>query len=220
MPPPSALSSAAARPPNISTDRPNLQSNHRTGHRGSSYGKQRSSFQYHAAHCNPGEISSVSITPSAASGYPTPPFQESFLMPLNDNFLAHQPFDLFSSLTSQPFLPNDPRTPTSGSCLSGNFEATELEAFSAHEAPSTFPDWYQDSSVTPGLHIPHSQTHGSWQTYINDRQHVDLNRSHFHPNGSFENPSSFSLFNALGVPGSDPSLSPANSVGFVETNST
>lgn len=220
MPPPSALSSGAARPSNISTDRPNLVSNQRTGHRSSSYSKQSTGFQYHAAHCYPGEMPSIPVTPSAASGYPTPPFQDSFLIPLNDNFLGHQPFDLFSSLTSQPFLPNDPRTPTSGSSHSAGFDGSELDAFGAQDAPPAFSDWYQDNGITPGFNMPHSHIHGPWHPHSNERHPVELNRTHFHPSGSIESPSSFSLFNALGIPGNDPSLSPAHSIGFVEANST
>ena len=220
MPPPSALSSGAARPSNISTDRPNLVSNQRNGHRSSSYSKQSTGFQYHPAHCYPGEMPSIPVTPSAASGYPTPPFQESFLIPLNDNFLGHQPFDLFSSLTSQPFLPNDPRTPTSGSSHSAGFDGSELDAFGAQDAPPAFSDWYQDNGITPGFNMPHSHIHGPWHPHSNERHPAELNRTHFHPSGSIESPSSFSLFNALGIPGNDPSLSPAHSIGFVEANST
>lgn len=220
VPPPSALSSGSTRPSNISTGGSNLQSNQQTGHRSSSYSKQSTGFQYHATHCNPGEVSSIPITPSAASGYPTPPFQDSFLMPLNDNFLGHQPFDLFSSLTSQPFLPNDPRTPTSGSSHSAGFDGSELDPFSAQEAPPTFSDWYQDSGIAPGFDMQQSHMHGPWHPHSNEIHSVELNRTQYHSSGSIESPSSFSLFNALGIPGNDPALSPAHSAGFVEANST
>lgn len=220
VPPPSALSSTAARPSNISTERQNTQPNDRTGHGNVSYNKQNNGFQYHTTHYNPGDISSLPITPSAASGYPTPPFQDSFLMPLNDNFLGHQPFDLFSSLTSQPFLPNDPRTPTSGSVHSAGFETSELDAFSTHEVPITFSDWYHDNGATSGYNLQQNQIHGAWHPHSNDRHPAELHHMQFHPSGSVGNPSSFSLFNALGIPGHDSSLSPAHSVGFVEANST
>lgn len=220
VPPPSALSSVIPRPSSFPAHSPTSRYDHRTGHDFLSYGKHSNSLPYHVSHNNAGDMSSIPIIHSPVSGYPTPPFHDNFLMPLNDSYIGNQPFDLFSSLTSQPFLPNDPRTPTSAGGHSTGFEVSELDSFHGHDIPPTFSDWYHDSSVGSDLQMQQGQIHGPWHPYSNDKHPIEINHIPFHHRSPVENPSSFSLFNVLGLPGNDPSLSPPHSVGFLEVSPT
>ena len=170
MPPPSALSSANIRPPNITTNIPTSQPLH-AGH-GSCYSKQSHGMPYHTIHGSSAELSSMA---SAASGYPTPPFQESFLMPFNENYLGNQPFDLFASLTSQPFLPNDPRTPTSATTSQySGFDTPELDPFLNHDITPSYSDWFHDNGVSPGYPVQQEQLPVLWHMHPRERHSAEI----------------------------------------------
>jgi hypothetical protein len=146
------------------------------------------------------------------------------MMRYDDHYLGNQPFNLFGSLKSQPFLPNDPQTPTSASCPSAGFEAPELEGFLSHDASTTFPDWYQDDSISPSFCAPQNQINGQWQMYSNDRHCAEMDQMHYPHRASMDSHSSFSLFNALGLPVNhsvnNSSASPAPSTNFADANAT
>lgn len=182
-------------------------------------------MRYHAAHNNSGEIPSLSIPQSAASSYPTPTTPDSFMMPLDDSYDSYQPFNLLCYLkNSQPFLPNDPQTPTSGSCPDAGFEGPDFERFISHDPSTQFSDWYQDNSVSPSFPIQQNQINGPWQSYSSDRHLMEMDQIHYPHRASVESHSSFSLFNALGLPADNPvnhsSASPAHNTNFADANST
>lgn len=161
---------------------------------------------------------SIPLTSSSASGYPTPPFQET-LMPWYDNFQGHQSFDLFGSLTSQPFLPHVPSTPSSAHGTSVGFDGHDVDSFSPQEAPPRFSDWYQDNGISSGFQVHQNHIHGPWQIDPELRHPREADLVHYHHSSPMEN-HSFSLFNALNIPVHDASLSPTHSVGPLEANST
>lgn len=225
VPPPSALSSATARPPNILTGAPTSQSCEQNGQGPSPYAKKSMGMRYHTSHPNPADLPSLSVPHSAASSYPTPTTPDSFMMPLDDSYDSYQPFNLLYYLkNSQPFLPNDPQTPTSGSCPSAGFDAPEFEHFVSHDNPSHFSDWYQDSSVSPSFLPQQNQISGPWQTYSSDRHVAEMDQMNYPHRASMDSHSPFSLFNALGLPANNPannsSVSPAHSTNFGDANST
>ena len=166
-------------------------------------------------HCGAGEVSTMPVTssPSPVSGYPTPPFQDSFTMPLHDNFMNNQSFDLFGSLTSQPFLPNDPHTPLSGVSSSIDFEeADTLDPFIPSDISPPFCNWYQEDSIHSDFQIQQHHSPNLWEMSSSTKQeHVRF------PHQGIENPT-YPLLGALGIAVHGPSVSPAHSPSFVEAN--
>ncbi len=180
-------------------------------------------MRYHVPLRNPGQISSISVPQSAASGYPTPPIQESPIQ-FDDSYARPQPLNLFNHLDSQPFQLNDPETPTSASCQSAGFDAPGLDGFMPHDPPMPFVDWYQVNSGGPGFHAPPNDINGSWNTYSNDRHPAEVDQMHYPHRASVENHTSYSLINALGLPVENPvphsSASSARSTTFGDANPT
>lgn len=213
VPPPSALQGGL---PKQMTARSHPHLALQTAQRASSFVKQNAGYQYHANNGHP-ELTCIPV--SSSSGYPTPPFHDS-MMPWHDNYQGYQSFDLFGSLTMQPFLPHVPSTPSSGH-PSTCFDGSEFDSFTPQEMPPAFQDWYQDSGIDSGFHAQHASEHEQWH---GDSDHKPLrevdNNVHYSSHGPVEN-QSFSLFHALNIPvHHDPSLSPTNSVGQVEPHST
>lgn len=212
VPPPSALQGGL---PKQMTARSHPHLALQTAQRASSYVKQSAGYQYHPDNGHP-ELTCIPVPSS--SGYPTPPFHDN-MMPWHDNYQGYQSFDLFGSLTMQPFLPHVPSTPSSGH-PSTCFDGSDFDSFTPHEMPPAFQDWYQDSSINSDFHAQHASEHGQWH---GDSDHKTLrevdNNVHYSSHGPVEN-QSFSLFHALNIPiHHDPSLSPTNSVGHVESHS-
>lgn len=215
VPRPCALTSVGGVPKQM-VARSHSQAALQAAHRASSYAKQNVGYQYHANSSHPGELTCITVPSS--SGYPTPPFHDN-MMPWHDNFQGYQSFDLFGSLTSQPFLPHVPSTPSSGHPSSA-FDGSDFDSFTPHEMPPAFHDWYQDNGINPGFQAQPSNTHGSWHGDPENRplREVDHN-THYPGHGPVEN-QSFSLFHALNIPvHHEASLSPTYSVGQTDAHS-
>lgn len=218
VPPPSAIATASALgvagtlPSKPVPDRLSSQSSLQAA-RKASYAKQSSKLPYHAnGQGNPGEMPSGSAS-SSASGYPTPPFHDN-LMPWHDTFSNYQSFDLFGSLTSQPFLPHIPSTPSSGHGPSASLEGPEVDSFNSRETASQFRDWYHEHGISSAYQAQPSHLHGSWHLDPDSRHSREADQIHYAGNQSF------SLFTALNIPAHDASLSPTHSAGHVDAHST
>lgn len=223
VPPPSALATAAAAgaigalPSKPVPGRLPSQSSLQAA-RKDSYAKQTSKLPYHAnGQGNSGEMPSGSAS-SSASGYPTPPFHDN-LMPWHDSFSNHQSFDLFGSLTSQPFLPHIPSTPSSAHGPSANFEGPDVDAFDSRETASQFRDWYHEHGISSAYQVQPSHVQGPWHMDPASRHSGEADPMHYHGSGHVET-QSFSLFNALNMPAHDASLSPTHSAGQMDAHST
>ena len=215
--PPRPTLSVGILPPKPAATRPTSASSLPAVHRASPYAKPGNGLPYHTySHSTPVEMLPLSATSStSSSGYPTPPFHDN-IMPWHDNFPGYQSFDLFGSLTSQPFLPHVPSTPSSAH-PSGCFEGPDLDSLNHHEMAPTFHDWYQDNGASSGFQVHQNSMHGPWHS---DHRHLrEVDQPHFCNGGPMEN-NSFSLFNALNIPAHEPSLSPTQSPGHVCSNSS
>lgn len=223
VPPPSALATAAAvgaagTLPSKSGPGRLLSQSSLQAVRKDSYAKQTSKLPYHAnGQGNPGDMPPGS-TSSSASGYPTPPFHDN-LMPWHETFSNHQSFDLFGSLTSQPFLPNIPSTPSPGHGPCATFDGPDADAFDSHETASQFRDWYHGHGISSAYQIHPSHIQGTWQMEPDSRHPRDCDQMHYPGSGPVET-QSFSLFNALNIPPHDASLSPTHSAGHMDAHST
>ncbi|MCJ1465392.1 hypothetical protein MMC07_004010 [Pseudocyphellaria aurata] len=222
VPPPSALAAAGvvgvagALPTKPMPDRLQSQSSMQAA-RKASYAKQNSKLPYHAnVQGYAGEMPSGSAS-SSASGYPTPPFYDN-LMPWHDSFTNHQSFDLFGSLTSQPFLPHIPSTPSPGHGSSAAVE--DVDAFnSREEMASQFRDWYHEHGISSAYQAQPNQMLGQWHMDPGSRHAREADQMQYSGSGSAET-QSFSLFNALDIQAHDASLSPTNSAGHMDAHST
>lgn len=186
--------------------------------RKASYARQSSKLPYHAnGQGNPGDMHSGS-TSSSASGYPTPPFHDN-LMPWHDTFSNHQSFDLFGSLTTQPFLPHIPSTPSPGHGPSPNLEGPDVDSFNSRETASQFRDWYHEHGISSAYPAQPSHIHGQWHMDPGSRHSREVDQMHYSGSGPVDT-QSFSLFNALNIPAHDASLSPTHSTGHMDAHST
>lgn len=186
--------------------------------RKASYARQSSKLPYHANdQGNPADMHSGSAS-SSASGYPTPPFHDN-LMPWHDTFSNHQSFDLFGSLTTQPFLPHIPSTPASGHGPSPNLEGPDVDSFNSRETASQFRDWYHEHGISSAYQAQPSHIHGQWHMDPGSRHSREADQMHYSGSGPGDT-QSFSLFNALNIPAHDASVSPTHSTGHMDAHST